>query len=228
MRARLLSTRAVVLLLLIVLVPACRGGAEPEPSAPPPPDPANPEPFNLVIDDIQMAPMGNAEILVGAGGAVDAATAEHAVEATSAALERYLNGQFVDEATRFGADAARALLQPGTYDALLPQQHEALGTLPLPVSGVITGPARGKATVLFDNGAAYAVSIEYEARLRVQFIAVGEPSEGAAQEHPVTQRGTVLFTAPSWAVESFELALDAPEPPPPPPPETTPDAEASA
>lgn len=242
MRARLLSTRAVVLLLLIVLVSACRaGGGEPQPSTPPPPDPANPEPVTLAIERTELASMDNAEILVGTVPSPDEATAKAAVEATRGALERYLNAQFVDPDTRFTPEPARALLQPGIFDMLPAEQKAALGAGHLTVEGVLPRRALGTATVLFESGRAYAVTIDYTLEIDV-FLPVAEPTESehgspseepAVARHPLTQKGTVLFTAPNWAVESFELrvegtAVPSPTPPPAPPPsESAPTGEAS-
>lgn len=209
MRARLLSKRAIAAWLLAVLATAgCQYANEPEPT-PPPPDPAHPAPFALAIEHIELAPMANDGMHTGNEAAVPRDAAEKAVEATRVALERYLDAQFVDAATRFGEAGARALLRPGLFDTLTPEQRHALGHLGLPVSGVVTGPATGKATVLFDGGAAYAVSVDYEARLTIHY-------RDTDLGQPVVQRGTVLFAAPSWGVESFTLTLDVPPPPPPP------------
>jgi len=218
MRARLLSKRAIAAWVLVALATAgCQYANEPEPT-PPPPDPGNPAPFALTIEHIELAPMANGGMFTGNEAAVPRAAAEAAVEATRAALARYLDTQFVDAATRFGQAGARALLRPGLFDTLTPEQRHALGHLDLPVSGVVTGPATGEATVLFDGGAAYAVSVDYEAKLTIHY-------RGTDRGHRVVQRGTVLFTAPTWGVESFALTLDVP--PPPPSPSTTP-TEASA
>jgi hypothetical protein len=212
MRARLLSKRATAAWLLVVLaVSGCQFAGDAAPLTPSPPGPAHPAPFALAIEHIELAPMANEGMLTGSEADVPRAAAEQAVEATRAALERYLDAQFAAPATRFGEAGARALLRPGLFDTLTPEQRHALGHLDLPVTGVATGPATGRATVLFDRGAAYAVSIDYEVRLTVYFA---PDDEG----RPVVQHGTVLFVAPSWGVESFELTLDAPPPPPPPPP----------
>lgn len=235
MRARLVPARVVVPLLLLLLVSACRGAPEPTPTTPPPPDPADPEPLSLVIEPVQLAPMGNGEILTGTASAVDEATAEQAVEATRAALERFLNAQFVDEGTRFGEAAARALLQPGVFDALPPEQRAAMGVQYQPVTGVLPQSATGTASVLFEQGRAYAVSIDYRVEVDLYFDTPDEgasESEGSAspgeqaspRSQPLVHRGTVLFTAPGWTVESFEFHIDSPDvpvPPPAPRPEAT-------
>jgi hypothetical protein len=210
MRARLLSKRAIAAWLLVAVATAgCQYANEPQ-ATPPPPDPAHPAPFSLTLEHIELAPMANDGMLTGNEAPVPRTGAEAAVEATRGALERYLNAQFVDPGSRFGDSAARALLRPGLFETLTPEQRHALGHLALPVSGVVTGPATGKATVLFDRGAAYAVSIDYEARLTLHF---GDTDPG----QQAVQRGTVVFTAPSWGVESFSLTLDVPPPPPPSP-----------
>lgn len=213
MRARVLSTRATAAWLLVALATAgCQYANAPEPT-PSPPDPASPEPFSLVIEHIELAPMGNGGMFSGDEEGIPRATAEQAVDGTRRAVERYLDAQFADPRTRFSPQGARGLLRPGLFDTLTPEQRHALGHLDLPVSGVLTGPATGRATVLFDRGAAYAVSIDYEARFTLLYAPQGS-------RHPVTQRGTVLFTAPAWGVESFELTLDVPPPPPPETPDT--------
>lgn len=243
MRARPLPARAVVLLLLLLLVSACRGAPEPTPTTPPPPDPAQPDPVALVIEDIQLAPMGNGEILTGTGDAVDTAAAERAVEATASALERFLNAQFIDKATRFGEGPARALLQPGVFDTLPPEQRAAMGVQYQPVTGVLPGRATGTASVLFNGAEVYAVSIDYRVEAELFY---DEPDDGASESEaagdeptedgtadvepsprpqPLEQRGTVVFTAPSWTVESFEFHISAPDvpvPPPAPAPEASP------
>lgn len=219
MRARTLPGRTVALLLLAVLVSACRGaGPAPAPAqTPPPPDPAEPEPVSLVVEHIEMAPMGNDEILTGQGATADAEVAEEAVRTTRRALERYLTDQFTSPRTRFTPEPARTLLRPGLFDTLTPEQRHALGHLTMPARGVITGPARGSATVLFDGEQVYAVALEYRASFR---LVLWDDSEA-----PVTQHGSVVFTAPDWGVESFELTVDAP---PAPPPSPSPPASPSA
>lgn len=237
MRARPLPARAVVLLLLLLLVSACRGAPEPAPTTPtpPPPDPAQPDPLALVIEDIQLAPMGNGEILTGTGDSVDTAAAEKAVGATAKALERFLNAQFVDEATRFGEGPARELLQPGVFDTLPPEQRAAMGVQYQPVTGVLPGRAAGTASVLFHGEKVYAVSIDYRVDVDLFYdapeggaseseTAGNEPAEdgtGGGQASPrplpLEHRGTVVFTAPSWTVESFEFHISAPDVPVPPP-----------
>lgn len=211
MRARLLSKRATAAWLLVTFaISGCQFAGDAAPLTPSPPDPAHPASFAVTIEHIELAPMANGGMLTGSEAEVPRKGAEQAVEATRAALARYLDAQFATPSTRFGEAGARALLRPGLFDTLTPEQRHALGHLDLPVAGVVTGPAIGRATVLFDDGAAYAVSIDYEARLTVHF-AVGDAG------HPVVQRGTVLFTAPTWGVESFELTLEAPSAPPPSP-----------
>lgn len=228
MRARPLPARAVVLLLLLLLGSACRGAPEPTPTTPPPPDPTQPDPLALVIEDIQLAPMGNGEILTGTGDAVDPDAAERAVEATAAALERFLNAQFVGEATRFGEGPARALLQPGVFDTLPPEQRAAMGVQYQPVTGVLPGRATGTASVLFHGERVYAVSIDYRVKVDLFYpsTGTGSGSEATSTEDvvprglPLAHRGTVLFTAPSWTVESFEFHIEAPDVPVPAPAES--------
>lgn len=199
--------RATAAWLLVALATAgCQTANAPDPT-PSPPDPASPAPFSVVIEHIELAPMGNGGMFSGDEEGIPRATAEQAVDGTRRALERYLDAQFADARTRFSPEGARALLRPGLFDTLTPEQRHALGHLDLPVTGVLTGPAKGRATVLFDRGAAYAVSIDYEARFTVLYATDGPG-------HPVTQRGTVLFTAPAWGVDSFDLTLDVPPPPP--------------
>lgn len=243
MRARPLPARAVVLLLLLLLVSACRGAPEPTPTTPPPPDPTQPDPLALAIEDIQLVPMGNGEILTGTGEAVDTDAAERAVEATASALERFLNAQFVDEGTRFSEGPARALLQPGVFDALPPEQRAAMGVQYQPVMGVLPGRATGTASVLFHGAEVYAVSIDYRVDVELFY---DEPegratdsetasddgteegtagAEASPRPLPLEHRGIVVFTAPSWTVESFEFHISAPDVPVPPP---APAPEASA
>lgn len=237
MRARPLSKRAAVGILLIAFaLTACRGGSETssDPTTPAP-DPNNPAPFALEIDEIALSPMDNSEIVAGTLTEADEKTAHDAVESARVALERYLTAQFTNESTRFTAAPAQALLKPGLFDSLSDEERAVLGVRPLPVTGVLTGPARGTATVLFEEGRAYGVAIEFQARLKV-FFAPTDRSEpdtspstdsGTDQGHPIVQRGSVLFTSPSWGVESFELTLDAPPPPPQPEPQDVADGSSS-
>jgi len=226
MRARPLSKRAAVGILLIAFaLTACRGGdGSSSDSDTPAPDPANPAPFTLEIDEIALSPMDNSEIVAGTLTEADEKTAHDAVESARVALERYLTAQFTDASTRFTAAPAQALLKPGLFDSLSEAERAVLGVRPLPVTGVLTGAARGTATVLFEEGRAYGVAIEFHARLKV-FFAPTEASPNTSTDpsadpgHDVVQRGSVLFTSPSWGVESFELTLDAPPPPPHPEPQ---------
>jgi hypothetical protein len=228
MQSRQLPARALAVPLLVLALAGCdrgiadRARATPAPSTPsasPTPDPARPEPFSLVIEHIEMAPMGNGEILGVAGQPVRPEVAERAVRATREALERYLTAQFADPDTRFTPAPARALLPAGRFDALTPEHRQSLGHLELPAVGIVTGPARGTATVLFEGERVHAVAIEYTARATLVFW---DDTEGA-----ITQRGSVVFTSPHWAVDSFDLTLDAP-PLPSRSPSPSPDASAGA
>ncbi|HWH32128.1 MAG TPA: hypothetical protein VNU01_05595, partial [Egibacteraceae bacterium] len=131
--------------------------------------------------------------------------------------------QFVDPATRFTSGPARALLRDGVFDGLPPEQRAAMGVQYQPVAGVVPGAATGEATVLFEQGRAYAVSIDYRLELELHYPRGPETATPAEQQEPVELRqplshsGTVLFTAPSWAVESFEFRTKAPDVPVPPP-----------
>ncbi|MDP8971099.1 MAG: hypothetical protein M3N52_11525, partial [Actinomycetota bacterium] len=172
-------------------------------------------PFNLLIASIDAQPMGNSEIVTGVPDLPDPEAVRIATESARAALEAYLNAQFVAAATRFSAAPLDGLLSPRAAAVLDDNARRGLGVLDLPVRGGVTGPAIAHAVVLVEGPAAYAVTLSYEAHLEV---VLGDGTRG-----PLIQRGTMAFVpiGGGYRAEAVDVTLEAPDttvrPPPGPP-----------
>lgn len=174
------------------------------PPAPPPPPPPPAAPFDLVVADIGIRSMDNAEILGVAETAVDEAVVREAVEAARGVLAAYLDAQFVDAATRFSATPLELLLGEEAAAGLDPDARRGLGDVRLPVGHTATGPASAVADVLVAGATVHAVTFTYQAELTVAL------ADGATA--PVVQHGRVVFAEADGQlrVQAADVILDLP------------------
>lgn len=208
MRRAVLCTVAVV--LGAAALTACT--RKPGPATPAIPS-ASPElvPFTLLIASIDAQPMGNGEILTGVPDVPNPEAVRIATESARAALEAYLNAQFVAAPTRFSVAPLDGLLSPRAAAVLDDSARRGLGVVDLPVRGGVSGPAIAHAVVLVEGPAAYAVTLSYEAHLEV---VLDDDTRG-----PLIQRGTMTFVpiGGGYRAEAVEVTLEAPDTGPRPP-----------
>jgi hypothetical protein len=209
-------TSVLLLAVLALGLSACglRGGAPeppvvappttPEPTPEPEPVPVTAEPVAVGVVEITYEALSNS-VLIGRDPAPpDDAVLGAAVEGARAALERYLNTQFVDPATRFQAVGIQALLTPSALALLQTQPQYGLAQLDLALAALTTAPVSASATVLMDEAAVLSVLLRYDAVFHATL------ADGAAG--PLQQQGALLFVPAEdgWRAEAVELALTLP------------------
>lgn len=173
------------------------------------PPPAPPVPFSLVVDHIEIRPLSNAGIVGHAVPPIDEQAVVGAVEGARAALQRYLDAQFVHEAARFTAAPLEALLTPGAAALLTEDGRAALGQLAAPPASADGGAAVAGAQVLVDAATVRWVALTYEAPMTLRATVRAEPAE------PAVQRGTLVFVAADdgWRAQAADVTLDRSETP---------------
>lgn len=210
-----MGRRVVVAALCAAALGACTGAEQPEPPersqavestpspSPTPPPPA--EPFDLVVHDITLVGLSNAEIRGTPGPPTDHGAAERAVAGARDALAAFLDAQFVAQDTRFSAAPIDRLLSPRALGVLSEQDRAGLGQVALPVARTVTGPASTRAHVLVHGAEVDAVTLTYDAALTV--VLSGDRAA------PATLSGAMTFvpTPEGWRVDAVEATSDLPE-----------------
>ncbi|HWB71286.1 MAG TPA: hypothetical protein VG452_03645 [Egibacteraceae bacterium] len=198
--------RVVAAALCAAALAACRGA--PGPGAAPGSQPSAPlQPFRLLIASIDAQTMGSGAILGAPADLLNPEAVRIATEASRAALEGYLNAQFVTADTRFSAAPVDGLLGPRAAALLDDTARRGLGVVDLPVLGGVTRHAIAHAVVLVEGPAAYAVTLSYEAVLEVT---LGDGGSG-----PVVQRGSMTFVpiGGGYRAEAVDVTLELPQEP---------------
>ncbi|WP_370327471.1 hypothetical protein [Euzebya sp.] len=155
--------------------------APPTPSPPPTPLPA--EPFATVLGDVTVVNTDNDAIYGRPVAPYDPDVAHAVVQEAVGRLDRFLNAQFADPATRLSAAGIGALIDPALLDE---PTRAALGELGRDdVVTTRTGTSSATARLLVVGTAVDAVELGYTAT----FDLVLDDVEG-----PVEHTGVVVFT----------------------------------
>lgn len=215
----LVAAGVVVAVVVVVALVVAGGEDEPEVAAEPTPAPpptstdtptATPapaptaEPFEVRLveaDGLALLSTDNAAIVSRDSLPADERVAGDAAEIARAAFEQYLNAQFVDPDTRFGAEPIEALLTPAARDALTDEDRAALGLLDLDVAHVETGAAEADPVVTMHGDRPRNVTLKVAANLTV--VAPDDT------ETPLRLRGQMLFvpTTDGWLVGAVDVRL---------------------
>jgi hypothetical protein len=205
-------------LLCLLLLTGC-GARVPEPTPTPTPSPTPTpteeaaeveagEPVVIDVDYVETQLLDNAVLRGEEQRQPSEGTIEDAVATATAALERFLQTQLVDPATRFGGDGIAALLGADVAEGLDAEQRRALGEVDLDVRRVDLEPVATRAIVLTDGDELLSVTLVYEADGILHLADGGEAA--------IEQRGELLFPAPQdgdWRAEMLEMTLDVPREP---------------
>jgi hypothetical protein len=203
-----------------LLVAACSGGEpaaqpttepprtfEPAPEPEPEPDPEA-TPFAVELLGVKPLTSSNAAMVGKSTVPANSEVADRAAADVTKVLQRYLDAQFRDPASRLSAGPVEELLAPAALAGLDDAGRRALGDVDLPVTWTVTGPAKARARVLFAGDRVISVAVQYDAK-----VWTAEEEGKDAPLTMVSQRGQLLFvwTDEGWRAEAVDLLLDAPQ-----------------
>ena len=120
----------------------------------------------------------------------------------AAALQRYLNIQFVGPKTRQTAQGYRQLLSGQARRRLRPRDRRALGLGGPETLGGTTIAANARAVVVYEGSRAYAVTLQYTARMNVVLA--------DDRRQRLTQSGTMVLVPTSkgrWRADMVDVRL---------------------
>ncbi len=172
----------------------------PTPTPWPKPTPAPPEPISVSVEQLDTELLDNAALRGGTARPFESQAVLEAAEGVRAAVERYLNAQFVNPSTRFGPAPAEALVAGGPAAALSAEERAALGVLDLEVDNVRAQPVAARVLVLVDGADVLTAAATYTAR-----IAVDTPDG----RDLLTQTATLVFshTEDGWRADAVDAEL---------------------
>ena len=182
--------------------PSASPSASPTPSARP--SPAQPEPFEVRLTGTKSQRMANARIYGRASDDGRSRAAVRASRAVVAELTRYLNAAFVREETRFTVRPAQRLLSWRAEEVLPRRQRRALGADGPQIAGGRTGRARARTVVLHLGSEIVAVTVRYQARMKI------DTADGGRGR--LRQRGEMVFVPVKggWRAEMVDVTLRLP------------------
>lgn len=172
-------------------------------SSPAPSDhaPQQPSAFKVRLAGVKSQKMANGRIF---GRDVDrgrSPAARRASRAALAELTRYLNSAFVREETRFTVRPAQRLLSWRAEEVLPRRQRRALGVDGPEITGGRTGRARARTVVLHQGSEIVAVTVRYDARMKVVV--------GQGGTRRLRQDGEMVFVPVrnGWRAEMVDVTL---------------------
>ncbi len=161
--------------------------------------------MSVALDHLEPLTVDNAGLKAGERRQPDETALNGAADGARAALERYLNAQFVIPESRFGDLAIAALLTPEAAGSATVEQLAALGQIPLRTERSTVLPVSAQALVMIDGAEVISVALRYDASVEVRL------DDGA--EHVLNQRGEMIMVphADGWRASAVDVHLDAPE-----------------
>ncbi len=172
---------------------------EPTPELPPA------GPVEIAVDDVETQLLDSAVLKGEPQREPSAGVVDGAVGKATAALEAYLNAQFIDPDTRFSSDGLSVLLEESVVEGLSPEQRQGLGELDVEMDLEPAGPVATQAVVLTDGDELLSVTLAFDAPF------TRRDGDGGT----VRQSGQLLFNATQegepWRASMADLTVELPE-----------------